>query len=545
MEKNLLQEYFQEYLKLYPSFASFLGDRSKDGVWENTLDRSHNIKWGRLMKKYDKLVDKTTLRNIDMQTLRWIIRDSNEGMNNPSDLLPITSFENPITDFTFLNKTMYPLDTEGDCEHLLSRSRRFADWMENAVQKMRIGIRRRVVLPVMICKKIIQNLDTFLEHEEYIIRLPLHLVRNKDDVTDRYYAFMRGRYKKCLRAVIIFLKHEYLPACRQTVGLCGMPYGKNMYKYLVKSQTTLDSITPQYVHDLGLREVSRLSREIHVVKEKLGYSSDMTLEDFYKIMLTKKTNFFKSVNELMQSYTEMQEYINENIVKKYFKVDVADYDITKVPASMQASSAGAFYYPGTALSNDRKGTFFINTRDVRENPKYAVMALSLHEGKPGHHYQFQYMVERGIPIHKIYSVNGTAFVEGWALYVENLGEYKNDPYYYFGKLTYEMFRAVRLVVDTGIHAFGWTFDDAVNYMMKHVALSQTEIETEVERYICNPAQALCYKIGERKISHLKYRYLKKFGDTIESVRKFHELILEDGVLPLTILERKIIKMIRS
>jgi uncharacterized protein (DUF885 family) len=537
MEKNLLQDYFEEYLKLYPSFASFLGDRSKDGVWENTLDRSHNIKYGRLMKKYDKLVDKVPSRNIDMQILRWIIRDNNEGMKHPTDLLPISSFENPIIDFTFLNKTMYPLETEGDCEHLLSRSRRFADWMVNAVQKMKSGIKRRVVLPRMICQKVIDNLDKFYKNEDFIIKIPPHLVKNKDDVTDRYYNFMRSEYKKSLKSLIDFLKREYLPACRDTVGLCGMPYGKNMYKYLVRSLTTLDDITPQYIHDLGLREVSRLSREIHDVKVKLGYPKDMCLEDFYVSMLTKKTNFFSSMNELMQTYTDMQKYINNNIVKKYFKVDVEDYDIIKVPVNMQESSAGAFFYPGTALSKERKGTFYINTRDLRENPKYAVMALSLHEGKPGHHYQFQYMVEKGVPLHKIYAVNGTAFVEGWALYVESLGEYKNDPYHYFGKLTYEMFRAVRLVVDTGIHAFGWSFKDAVSYMVKHVALSGTEIETEVERYICNPAQALCYKIGEQKLLSLKHRFLKKVDD----VKRFHEFVLEDGVLPLSLLERKVKK----
>lgn len=174
-----------------------------------------------------------------------------------------------------------------------------------------------------------------------------------------------------------------------------------------------------------------------------------------------------------------------------------------------------------------------------------MMALSLHEGKPGHHFQFQYMIETKVPIYRQYAVNNIAFVEGWALYAESLGNYKNSPYEYFGKLTYELFRAVRLVVDTGIHYYNWTMEDAVAYMTRHLALSRSEIETEVFRYICIPAQAVCYKIGERRLHALKQKYLKAFGHSTQSVKDFHKYVLEDGIIPLSILERKINNLIEK
>jgi uncharacterized protein (DUF885 family) len=314
-----------------------------------------------------------------------------------------------------------------------------------------------------------------------------------------------------------------------------------MYRYLVRSMTTLD-IKPEFVHRLGFQEVKRLTDEINTVKVLLGYPSTMSLYEFNQVMIENSKNYYKNQERLMRGFKQIQKDIQEQVIPRNFYTGVEPYAIKPVPRSLEATSAGAFYYPG---SGSRKGTFFVNMRDMKENAKYNMMALSLHEGVPGHHYQFQYMIENKTPVHRQYAINGTAFVEGWALYAESLGNYKNDPYDYFGKLTYEMFRAVRLVVDSGIHYYNWTYHEAVDYMVKHVAISKSEIETEVQRYICLPGQALCYKVGERKIMSMKQKYIAVFGSGDTNIKQFHKLILEDGIIPLSLLEAKMNKIIKA
>lgn len=545
MEISILKKFFEEYLTLYPSFSSFLGDRSSDSHYENILDRSHNIKYGRLMAKYEKKLGKIeSTKKIDIQILRWIIKDNKDSQKHPLNLIPLSSFENWIIEFTFINKSMYPLKTLKDLDNLLSRHVDFMVYIKNCIDKMKIGIKRRVVLPKIICAKLIESLEEFYNNKKYIVDIPYSLKVAHPKATGRYLSFVVGPYAFTLQKLIYFLKNVYINSCRHTTGLCDIPRGKNIYKYLVKSMTTLD-ITPEYVHNLGLREVKRITNEINIIKVLLGYSDSISLMQFNQTMLTNSKNYYKHDDMLLKEYKNQQKYIDEVIIPHNFHNNVEDYNIKRVPRSMEQTSAGAFYYPGSILSMQRKGTFYVNMRDMKENPKFNMMALSLHEGKPGHHYQFQYMIESKLPIYRQYAINSTAFVEGWALYAESLGNYKNNPYDYFGKLTYELFRAVRLVVDSGIHYYNWSYDDAVEYMQKYLAISKSEIETEVQRYICIPGQALCYKVGERKIVALKQKYIKAYGYSEQNIKDFHKYILEDGIVPLTLLERKINKIIKT
>lgn len=545
MQETPLKGYFKEYISLYPSFASFLGDRRADGGYENVLSRSHNIRYGRLMKKYAAVVEKYRgPRTIDIQMLKWIVNDDRASQKHPLNLMPMSSFENWVVDFSFVNKSMYPLETLRDLENLLKRHHRFLEYIECAIDKMKVGIRQRIVLPKVVCEPMVKSLEAFYKEKRYVVDIPDGLAKRHPKATQRYISFAEGPYAKAVAGLIAFIRRKYLPACRDTAGICGLPGGKRMYKYLVRSQTTLD-ITAERVHAMGLREVKRIASEMNAVKVLLGYPASLPLHDFNNAMLGNKHNYYAKEEALMREYKKMQRYIDDVVIPANFHHDVDRYDIKRVPRPMEATSAGAFYYPGSALSSKRRGTFYVNMRDMKENPRFNMMALSLHEGKPGHHYQFQYMIEAKTPLYRQYSVNGTAFVEGWALYAETLGDYKNNPYDYFGKLTYEMFRAVRLVVDTGLHHFGWTYEEAVEYMTKHLAITPSEIETEVQRYICIPGQALCYKIGERKISALKQMYLKAFGHSAQSVKDFHRLVLEDGILPLSVLEKKVRKVVKD
>lgn len=528
---SLLQRFFDEQLALHPSFGSFLGFREYDGMYENTLGSSYLQREKSLHRKYGKLLSENGRHTVDDFILQYILNEFHESLKFPLDNIPVTSFENSYIDFTFMNKTMYPLQTKQDLLNLMRRHEVFMQYMLTSMHKMRQGIKSNITLPKLICEKVINSLNEFIETKSFFIPVPKNMTCKK---TTAAYMSMMKVYENKLRKLLDFLRDEYYPQCRSTNGMCHLPNGKQMYHHLIKSQTTLP-LTAEYVHKLGKNEVHRICTEIDKLKTQLGFESRTSLQTVYTNMLSGHT--FNTKKEVMSSFVSKQKEIRSQVIPRYFHDHVKPYKLARVPVSLEGTSAGAFYYP-PSMDSKRPGTFYINLRNPQENPRYSVTALSLHEGEPGHHYQYQYMIDKKVPIHKIYSINGNSFVEGWALYAESLGNYKNHPIDYFGKLTYEMFRAVRLVVDTGIHHYGWTYKKAVNYMIKYVAMTRTEIETEVQRYICLPAQALCYKIGELQIHKLRDQYLEKYP---HGIKEFHRIVLEDGNIPLTVLSDKVKK----
>jgi uncharacterized protein (DUF885 family) len=534
---NLLAEYFDTSTKMYPSFRAFLGDRSLDHTYENTLSRAHLIKHKQLINHYHALLEKAKRgqHDIDTSMLEWIIRDNLEGMKQPFDLIPIDSYDNGIIDFTFFNKQMYPLETEQHVENLILRHVDYIDVIHTMMQKMRRGMKTGIVLPTLICTRLIESLRKFIHTKGYIIQLPKPLA----ELQEKLDAFMLQKYAPVLRSFLKFVREEYLHTCRDTVGMCHLPGGKRMYRYSVRSMTTLDDMTPEEAHQLGLLEIKRLLHEVHTVKIQLGHPGEMPLQEFYKSMMTNKKYRYASEEHVLKDYKKTVAKINHTVMAKNFKNNVADHVIKRVPKAMEATAPGAFYWPPSSVNRERPGIFYLNLRDIKEHLTYTTLALSLHEGKPGHHLQFQYLVEKKVPLHRVYGISGTAFVEGWGLYAESLGDYRGKPEDYFGKLTYEMFRAARLVVDTGIHYYGWTYDQAVKFMKDHVAMTETEIKTEVERYICMPAQALCYKIGEVRLQSWRRQWEVHFGSSERSIKNFHECVLESGVIPLDVLGQKL------
>lgn len=504
-----LKKYFNDILELNPSFGSFLGDKKYDNDYENSNSKEYIKECKRILEKYKNLPIKT----IEDEVLHSEVNDNLKGFKYKFYLIPFSSHNNNIINFTFFNKTFYQLKTDKDYKNLVKRYEKFIEYIDDGIKNMKVGIKKGMVLPKLICKKMIIELDKFYETKGYIIEVP------------KKYEYIFDKYSIKLKELLDFIKKDYLKKCINGVGICNLPNGKEMYRYLVKSETTTN-MTPEEVYSFGLKEVKRIRNELEVLKKKMGYNC--SLLDFYKKMKNDPKNYCKTKEDVVKKYDEIGKNIAKTVIPKYFWKNVTPYELKAVPKDMEEGNAGAFYYPG---NKKRVGTFYINTRDIKENPLYNMMALTLHEGVPGHHYQFRYMIENKIPFYRIYSIDGTAYAEGWGLYAESLGDY--DNYNYFGRLNYEIFRALRLVVDTGIHYYGWTFDKAVSYMMKYLAFEKTEIESEVERYICIPGQALCYKIGETVIKNLRDSYMKKDG---ADIRDFHEKILENGVLPLNILQ---------
>ena len=512
MSRSLFADYFLDKLALYPSIASFLGDRHRDAHYENALSPEMLHKSKELFQKYHNAIEAKRKKGLTMEdtALAWEVKMGLEGLKYPFQQLSMNSFNNVVSDLAFGESQFYPHPSE-------SRYHDYVAVLRTVIDNMKQGIASHHVLPRFICEKLITAIQQFMDDKRCI----------------------KGT-EVVVSDILHFLKKEYLPACRTTIGFCDMPQGKEMYRHLIREQTSTH-MTPEAIYEYGIKEVHRLETALRLVQAKLplvqaklGGSPKESLFHFYKRMLANPDYICKTTADIMKHYREIQQRIKDTVWKTNFNYTLkVDYHIKKVPKNMEESSAGAFYVPSSYRRGAFEGTFYVNTRNLRENPIYSMYALSLHEGF--HHYQYQYMTENKVPSYMIYGITNNAYPEGIALYAEELGDY-SDPLEEFGQLTSAIFRAARLVVDTGIHWYGWSYQKAVDYMTHHVPLSADEITTEVERYICYPAQALCYSIGRKVFVENREKYLKVFpGD----IKGYHTLILEDGSLPLHLIGYKV------
>jgi uncharacterized protein (DUF885 family) len=518
-----LELYFNDLLELNPSLASFLGRREYDNDFENPLSSEYKKNIKKIISKY-KNVPVTTL---DDEVLSYIIEEkiAQNKVKNIDLLPPLYSFENDygIITFTSSNKQFYPLETSQDFENLVKRHKKFMKFIDSCIKQMKEGMKCGVVLSKFICKRMIKLLDKFYNDKSYVI----------EEVSEEYAGIFK-QYGRKLKELIAFIKTKYLKKCINGHGLCYLPNGKNMYKFFVLQKTTTDK-TPREIHQTGLKEVARLKGELESLKMKMGFGSS-TLQQFYDKMRNDPNNYYTTSADVLQGYKDTKANIERLIMLKYFRTQVKPYEIKAVPKEQEEGSPAAYYYPGN--SSGRAGVFYVNTKNIKENPKFNMVALTLHEGNPGHNYQFQYALDKNIPDYRVYATDGTAYAEGWGLYAESLGDALYDQttaegrFNYYGRLNYEMFRALRLVVDTGIHYYGWSHKKALDYMLKYSSLEKSELDTEVERYICWPGQALAYKIGQMFIYDLKTEYMKKAG---ADIKDFHDKVLENGVLPLKLL----------
>ncbi len=337
------------------------------------------------------------------------------------------------------------------------------------------------------------------------------------------------------RRLQTFFNETYLPATRETVGVWDLPDGREYYEQRARMFTTT-SLTPDEIHDIGLSEVARIRAEMHTIIEQVGFEGGFN--DFLEYLRTDPRFYYETGEELLRAYEAMAKRIDPLMVQVFGKLPRMPYGIRPIPMAVAPDTTTA-YYSRPAADGTRAGFHYVNLYRPDVRPKYEMMALSLHEAVPGHHMQIALQQELGdMPNFRRFG-GFTAFSEGWGLYAEYLGEelgLYEDPYDKFGQLTYEMWRAVRLVVDTGLHYKGWTRDRAIQFFMENAAKTEADIINEIDRYIGNPGQALAYKIGELKIKELRQRATERLGDRFD-VRAFHDTVLENGAVPLNILER--------
>jgi uncharacterized protein (DUF885 family) len=436
-------------------------------------------------------------------------------------------------------------ETVKDYEDWITRIRAFPTLMDQTIELMRLGASERVVHPKIIMQRLPAQIDKQLvvdptqsgfykPFRHYAREIsPADQQRLSQQAQQAIHQYIIPAFQKFKQ----FFVSEYLPACFDQVGAWQLPHGDEVYAYEIRNHTTLN-ISAEQVHQIGLQEVERIRNEMQKVLAQTGFQG--TREEFFKFLRTDPQFFYKTPQELFDAYKAVAKTIDPNLVKEFRTLPREPYGVEEIPAAIAPDTTTAYYRPGAA-DGSRAGTFFVNLYKPETRPKWEMMALTLHESVPGHHLQIARAHEIGeLPKFRRYG-SYTAFVEGWGLYGESLGDDMGlyaDPYSKFGQLTYEMWRAVRLVVDTGIHAKHWTRDQAIRYFMDNAPKQELDITNEVDRYIAWPGQALAYKMGELKIKELRAHARQELGPNFD-IKEFHDVVLGSGPLPLDILERNV------
>ena len=438
-----------------------------------------------------------------------------------------------------------PFKTLEDYENNLKRHHEFVKLVDLAIGRFREGMASGVVQPKLVVNNIIDQLDLQLAQGVEGSTYYGPVKKFPDGISAADQQRLRGEYAAVIRDGIRpayvrlrdFLKNEYLPVAREGVGLASMKGGATLYDFLIEQNTTLP-LQADDVHQLGLREVARIRGEMEAIKEKVGFQG--TLAEFFQHIRTDPQFKPASKEWMTERYYEIGRTVDSRIGKLFSTLPKSKLEIRPVPAYREKTDAGGSYQGGTP-DGSRPGVFYFNTYDLPSRTTPGMETLYLHEGAPGHHFQISLAIENEALPNFMRFGGTTAFSEGWGLYAETLWDelgMETDPYQRFGGLDDEMLRAMRLVVDTGIHSKGWGRDQAIQYMLDNSSMGKTDATAEVERYIAIPGQALAYKVGALKILELRDRAEKALGDRFD-IREFHEQVLMTGSLPLVVLERKI------
>lgn len=558
--ERLVEAYFDEWLALNPTAATDIGDHRFDDQLELSPTLAHETASVALETRYRAGVDAIdpAALGVDARLTREMFlygRDmALERRRHPRRLLPISQFDGGMATGIALYGSgtgAQPFAAIADYDRWLARAGKFPEWVDAAIAAMREGMVRSIVHPRAVMAKTVPQLASLVatDWEASIFYGPVGLMSEDWPAAerDRLEAAIRNligqQLNPAYRRLADFIRDEYLPACRETVGWAALPGGAAWYASEVRRQTTT-SLAPADIHAIGLAEVARIRAGMDDVMREVGFVG--TLAEFFRYVQEEPAFYFERPADLLAGYLRLKRQIDAELPRLFSVMPKADYEVREVEAFRAASAAGGSYQ-GASADGERPGVFYVNTYNLKAQPIYGMETLSLHEAAPGHHFQVSIQQElTGLPRFRRFERN-VAYVEGWALYSESLGRELGlftDPMQWYGRLSDEMLRAMRLVVDTGLHAEGWSRERAIRYMRDNSSLAMTDIEAEVERYIVNPGQALGYKIGDLRIQALRRRAEETLGVQFD-VREFHAAVLTDGALPMDVLQRKIERWIDS
>ncbi|MET0988892.1 MAG: DUF885 domain-containing protein [Steroidobacteraceae bacterium] len=556
---DLVEAYFEEYLQLDPIEATFIGDpRYNDKLPNDIAPEAVAARLATEQRYLDAAMrfDIDTLSPSDRITWDVFVeqrRMAIAGAQFPAHLLPVDQLLSLplIIPMLASGTSAQPFANAQDYDNFLERLRAYVTWSDQAITNMRAGAERGIVQPRVVMEKLLAQLGELIVEDPKASLFYAAVRQVPKEVAPKDAERIAVEYEKAAREDVLpayrrlrdFMRDEYLPKTRTSVSWAALPQGDGWYSYLVELETT-SKLTPAAIHDMGLKEVARIRREMEGVRRRAKFKGD--LKAFVQYLQNDPRFYFQRPEDLIETYRDLKRRIDARLPRLFSDFPKADYEVRAVEEFRAASAAGASYQQPSA-DGSRPGIFYINTFNLKAQPKWGTETLSLHEAAPGHHFQIAIQQELGdLPSFRRFG-GYTAFMEGWALYAESLGKELGlfkDPYQYFGRLNDEMLRAMRLVVDTGIHAQGWTRERAIDYMLENSALARSDVESEVERYIARPGQALAYKIGQFKISELRSRAQQALGRQFD-IKEFHSQVLRDGALPLDVLDAKIERWIAA
>ena len=550
---TLFDEHFERSLELSPIRATSIGDDRYDDQYANSIGPEHREASRALDEEFLQRILAIKREQLSRQDrLSYDIFKLNRemslaGRRFPSHLAPMNQFRSATSSFVVLGSGtgLHPFKTVKNYDDFLRRVDGFVVYADQAIDNMKEGIRQGVTQPRILMDKFVPQLESQLVDSVEESGFYSPILNMPDDFSAADKERLSSAYKEAIANKILptferlnnFMGDEYLGAARESVGLFELPDGEAWYAHNVRRITTTD-YTPDEIHQIGLGEVERIHGEMRDVMKAIGFEG--SLNEFFEYVYSDPQFFFDEPEKLIQAYRDMSAEV-ESIAPEFFKLfPNTPFEVRRVEPFREQSSSKGSYQSGSP-DGSRPGIFYANAYNVGVRPKWDMTSLFLHEAIPGHHFQISLAREsEGLPRFRRFG-GSTAYTEGWGLYSEYLGREMGlyeDPMDLFGSLNAELWRSIRLVVDTGIHAKGWTRQQVLDFMYANSAVSETRAVSEAERFMAIPGQALAYKIGQLKILEIRRNAEEKLGDAFD-IREFHAQLLKDGSMPLSMLEAKI------
>jgi uncharacterized protein (DUF885 family) len=556
---KLFENYYEERLQLYPLEATAIADNRYNDLLPVDISDSYREKLKAFYQKYQNELtsfDRSQLEGQDVLSYDILKHETEiqlEGLRFHDNLMPVNQFWSMHLTFAQLGSGSgnQPFKTEKDYDDFLKRISAFVAYEDTAIANMKRGMAEGIVPPKILMERVLPQLEDIYTKPlvENVFYGPINILpdnfnaETKTRLTEAYTRAINEQINPIYKKLYDFIKDEYMPKCRTTAGISGIPNGQEYYSFLAKFWTTTN-LTPDEIFNIGEKEVERLKSEMQKIMDEVGYKGDMK-SFFHYLHTDKKFMPYTTAEEVLNKYRSIDTAMQPQLKNLFNLVPKTKFEIRQTEKFREAS-ASAEYNQG-APDGSRPGVFYVPVPHPEKFNVVGMEDLFLHEAIPGHHYQISLQQENTeLPRFRRFSWYG-AYGEGWALYTESLGKelglYK-DPYQYFGSLNEEMHRAIRLVVDVGMHVKGWTRERAIEYSVAHDAESLSDITSEIERYMAIPGQALAYKIGQLKIIELRKKAESELGSKF-NIQKFHDEVLKDGCLPMDVFEKKMNSWIES
>lgn len=544
--QNYLKDYWEHRLKNNPTFATYIGDHRYDDALDDLSEESiaaQNGYYRNLLSKI-KEIDENILtpeNKINYSIFKNTLHDHIRMYEYKTHYISMDQMSGPHIDFPQIIE-FHPFDTRKDFENYIARLNAFPLLIEQVIENLQKGIKDKITAfkkNMELAAVQVETFSTFTTEDNPLFS-PVQKMnqgfstQDKEELTASIKEAISSSVTPAYTKLFQYLNNEYIKHCREKEGIWALPDGIDMYRFFARYHTTTE-LSPEEIHEIGMIEVERIGSEIKKLMQKIGFSG--SIREFANFVKEKKELYPKNSQEILDGYSAILSQMDKRLPDFFGRLPKAEYGLKEIEKYREQSAPAAYYYP-PPRDFSRPGYFYTNTYRPEQRPVFIMEALAYHEAVPGHHLQIAIMQElKDLPDLRKYE-GSTAFIEGWALYAEKLaGEmgFYRDDFSEYGRLNFETWRAVRLVVDTGLHYYKWSRDEAIKYCMENSGEDPHEIEVEVDRYIAIPGQALAYKIGELKILEIREKVKNALGPKFD-IKEFHDRLLENGALPMNILE---------